>query len=144
MDPLDDFEAHFLHYAVAKEDISVVRALIADGADVNLFDELGHTPMHYAVEEGRLDVVDELLQAGADINAHSESDISNTPLARVAGNCSFELAKALVDRGADPTIEGWMRRTALDRKKEEGRRVFELLTKVAKHEYRRPKPRRKS
>ena len=65
------------------------------------------------------------------MNAHDEARIGNTPLREVAGRCSYEVAKLLVDAGADPRIPGWMQITALDesarRKEPEGVRVHELL-----------------
>jgi hypothetical protein len=49
------------------------------------------------------------------------------------------MAAILVEAGADPTIPGWMQSTALDRardrKKEEGRRVYDLLLETAKRRF---------
>ena len=136
---MDDFSD--LHFAASQGDLSAVKVLLAKGENVNAFDDIGFTPLHHAVKEEQLDVIYELLKSGADINAHDESQIGNTPLGEVAGHCSFKIAQLLVDHGADPTIEGWMQLSALDRarkrKKEEGLRVFELPTKVANHEYSR-------
>jgi Ankyrin repeat len=62
--------------------------------------------------------------------------IGNTPLRDVAANCSFEVAKMLIDAGADPTIPGWMQITALHKAQErttpEGVRVRQLLEEAAK------------
>lgn len=58
-----------------------------------------------------------VLEAGVDINTRDESTISNTPLGAIAGNCNFEVAKLLIDAGANPTIPGWMQLTALHRAK---------------------------
>jgi ankyrin repeat protein len=72
-----------------------------------------------------------LLAHGADVNAHNEDDIGETPLGLVAASCSYEMAKILIDGGADPRIPGWMGNTALtrasERKRPEGRLVHELL-----------------
>ncbi len=69
------------------------------------------------------------------MNAHDERRIGETPLGNVAASCSYEMAKRLVDAGADPTIPGWMMLTALDRastrKRPDGERVFKLLASVA-------------
>ena len=65
-----------------------------------------------------------------------EENIGETPLEEIAANCSFDMAKVLVDAGADPTILGWMANTALDssaaRKKPEGNRVHKLLVDTVK------------
>ncbi|MCB1968593.1 MAG: hypothetical protein KDI64_21750, partial [Candidatus Accumulibacter sp.] len=78
----------------------------------------------------------ELLSVGANVNAHDEEQIGETPLGDVVSDCSYEVAELLVGAGANPTIEGWMKITPLQRAKErkskEGRRVYELLLKVAK------------
>ena len=77
-----------------------------------------------------------MIQSGADVNAHDESRIGNTPLAEVAGNCSYEVANLLVEAGADPNIRGWMQLNALDRaakrKRDNGPKVYQLLLNAAK------------
>jgi len=131
-EPFDEvFAREQLHFAAQDGDIDKVSQLLNEGYQPNLFDELGKTPLHYAAERGHLDVMRLLLAFGADVNAHDERVIGNTPLGEVAGNCSFEVAKILVDAGADPTIPGWMQLTALHkaqaRTRAEGLRIRELL-----------------
>jgi len=129
-----------LHLAAQDGDVEAVTGLLNDGHQPNVFDELGKTPLHYAAEGAHLDVMRLLLASGADVNAHDERVIGNTALGEVASNCSFEVAKLLIDAGADPTIPGWMLLTALDkaqeRKKPEGLRVFQLLEQTAKRKFR--------
>ncbi|MGB5167005.1 MAG: ankyrin repeat domain-containing protein [Acidimicrobiia bacterium] len=124
-----------LHYAVQDGDVEAVRLLIASGLPLDELDEIGRTPLHYAVVAESVEMATLLLDAGADVNAHDEAHAGNTPLAEVAGRCSFEIAEVLVVNGADPTIPGWMQLSALDRasgrKRPEGRRVLELLQKAA-------------
>ena len=125
-----------LHFAAADGDVETVTRLLNEGHQPNVFDELGKTPLHYAADRGHLNVMRLLLASGADVNAHDERVIGNTVLRDVASNCSFEVAKILVDAGGDPTIPGWMLLTALDksqeRKKPEGVRVHELLQQAAR------------
>jgi ankyrin repeat protein len=137
----DWFENQQLHFAAQDGDPEKVKELLRRGCDPNAFDDLSKTPLHYATEQGRVEIMRVLIEAGADANAHEANKIGNTPLREVAGECSFEGAKALVEAGADPLIPGWMGITALDlsrkRKKPEGRRVHELLLgAVREHEKR--------
>jgi ankyrin repeat protein len=131
----EQFEKQRLHSAAQHGDLSLVGRLIDDGFDVNAFDEMGKTPLHYAVEHEHLEVARFLIERGADVNAHHEPTISNTPLAEIAARCSYDIAKLLVDSGADPRIAGWMGLNALhrakDRKRDEGRRVYELLVRAS-------------
>jgi ankyrin repeat protein len=116
-------------------DLDEVRRLVAEGGDVNGFDDLGKTPLHYAVEREHVEVARHLIEHGADVNARHEPSLGNTPLAEVAATCSHVIAKVLVDAGADPTIPGWMQLTALDRarkrKRGDGPAVHELLMRAA-------------
>jgi ankyrin repeat protein len=131
---MDDWDN--LHHAAQRGDIDAVKEFLARGSDINAFDEISFTPLHHAAKEGHLDLVKVLLEAGADVNAHEEARIGNTPLGDIAGNCSLETARVLIAAGADPTIRGWMQLSALDRaqdrKKAEGRRVYELLVEAAR------------
>ena len=129
------FDREQLHFAASDGDLSRVRQLVADGFGVNAFDDLGRTPLHYAAERGHLAVVTFLLGNGADVNAHHEPTIGNTPLGDIAGECSLEMARLLVEAGADPTIRGWMQLNALDRAKArlqgEGPLVYAFLAEAA-------------
>lgn len=134
------FEREQLHFAAGDGDLDRVKELVAQGYDVNRFDEdLCLTPLHHAVRGEYSEVSRFLLENGADVNAHDEKQIGNTPLGDVAATCSYQMAELLVLSGADPTIPGWMRLTALDRAKErkddEGRKVYELLKRTAKTKY---------
>jgi ankyrin repeat protein len=63
----------------------------------------GLTPLLYAVREGNVDATMALLKAGADINAVSAGDHSS-PLLIATINGHFDLAKTLLDRGANPKL----------------------------------------
>lgn len=132
----DWYEQEKLHFAIRKGDLKEAQNLIDQGYDINGFDMEGNTPLLYAASENNLDAVKFLLDLGADVNAHDEEKIAETPLGQVAQNCTYEMARTLIDAGADPTIPGWMQITALDRaeerKKPEGVRVYELLKKASK------------
>jgi ankyrin repeat protein len=63
----------------------------------------GLTALLYAVREGNLDATNALLKAGADINEVSAGDHSS-PLLIATINGQFDLAKMLLDRGANPKL----------------------------------------
>ncbi len=130
------FKKEQLHLAVQDNDLGRVRELVEAGADPNLFDDLGKTPLHYACKNENFAIAEYLIEHGAEVNAHHEASIGNTPLGDVAGACSLNMADFLLKHGADPSIRGWMQLNALDRakrrKKAEGKRVYELLLSTFK------------
>lgn len=130
-----DAEPWPLHHAARRGDIASIRSLVAEGADVNEFDDLGNTPLHYAAAEEHLETVELLLKSGADVNARHEPTAGNTPLRDVAATCSLQMAERLVNAGANPTIPGWMQITALDqaqkRKRGDGPAVYRVLLRAA-------------
>lgn len=60
-----------LHLAVLQRDITSVRQLCDSGADAQLRDLLGNSPLHLAVESAIFDrdIVQTLLEYGADVNS---------------------------------------------------------------------------
>ena len=135
----DDLGARFqreqLHKAAADGDLPSVTKLLNAKYPVNRFDDLGRTPLHYAVAREHLDVVDALLQCGANVNAHDERVVGNTPLGEVSDTCSYEMARLLIEAGADPTIPGWMSLSAVDRarRRMDDQNVIRLLERAAKN-----------
>jgi ankyrin repeat protein len=63
----------------------------------------GLAAIHMAARQGSIDAVQALLDAGADINQRSTSD-RITPIAIATVNGHFDLARHLLERGADPNL----------------------------------------
>src|SRR5262249_7413634 len=63
----------------------------------------GMTALLFAPRGGTLEAARALIEAGADVNQASPSDKS-TPIVMAAANGHFDLAKFLLDYGADPNI----------------------------------------
>lgn len=80
--------------------IDVVRPLVLQyGADVNLQDRIGLTPLYHAASAGNMAVVRLLLDNGADVNATNE--IGVTPLFAALARKRTRVATLLRQRGAD-------------------------------------------
>jgi ankyrin repeat protein len=81
-------------------DTAAVRALVDEGADVNVKNEAGATPLMRAGHHA--DTTAFLLERGADVNARS--DDGRTPLLIAAGlPDGAAVVKLLLDHGADPS-----------------------------------------
>lgn len=77
----------------------VAMTLIVNGANVNVRNEQGKTPLHGAAVGGHVEAAEALLDKGADLNAKDES--GETPLAKTCVHGQKAVAKLLIDRGAD-------------------------------------------
>jgi uncharacterized protein len=111
-DPFQEETA--LMWASAEGHLEVVKALLAAGADPNLKAHVstiterkdedhpsgGFTALMFAVRNGHEDVVRALIAGGADVKATNADGATATIVAIV--NDRFDLAKELLDLGADP------------------------------------------
>jgi len=86
-------------FAVLEDDISEVKRLLEQGADVNAKDDFGHTPLSNASLVGLTEIVKLLLAKGADVNA--KDDFGHTPLREASDNGHYEVVKLLLANGAN-------------------------------------------
>ena len=86
--------------AVQARDSGAIRALMAEGVDVNAAQPDGTTALHWAVRSDQTDVVRLLLDAGADANAVNRYGMTALSLATTNGNTV--IVSGLLDAGADP------------------------------------------
>ena len=98
-----------LMLAALRGDLAMARALIAKDADVN---KTGWAPLHYAASRGHVAMIDLLLEHHAYIDA--ESPNRTTPLMMAAGYGNVQATRALLQAGADATLQNAEGLTALD------------------------------
>jgi len=92
-----------LHWATQYwGNVEIVRMLIDAGADVNLKDNNGDTPLHVAAKYGRVEIVRILINARANLDVQNNHD--ETPVHYAAMNGNPGIARMLIDAGADETI----------------------------------------
>ena len=97
LDAVDSSGRSCLCWAAARGDEDSLKTLISYGAEINLPDGQGNTPLHHARTVTCIDV---LLKAGVDL--HARNSFGHTPLhavCRGAGNLA--LLKRLLDAGVD-------------------------------------------
>lgn len=92
-----------LHFAAQAGDVLKVHQLVSGGADVNIQDENGNTPLKYASAEPYPDVLRALILLGASPTLADHKGF--TPIHCVAGHGFYdeaiEMATILVEAGAD-------------------------------------------
>jgi|GEM_PF-4139791 len=76
--------------------------LAADGrVALEVFDEIGRTPLICAVQDGHLDEASLCLEAGADVNANDVEMIGNTALATAVQGRNLPMVELLLKHEAD-------------------------------------------
>uniref|UniRef100_A0A4W6EN57 Euchromatic histone-lysine N-methyltransferase 2 n=1 Tax=Lates calcarifer TaxID=8187 RepID=A0A4W6EN57_LATCA len=89
--------------AIINNHIEVARYLIQNGACVYHVEEDGYTGLHHAAKLGNLEIVNMLLETGqVDVNAQDSGGW--TPIIWAAEHKHVDVIKALLNRGADVTI----------------------------------------
>ncbi len=94
-----DFGVVSIHKAAEEGYAQRALELISAGADVNIKDPSGKTPLEYAEAGGNVEIVQALILAGADIP--SKDGFAQTPIHWAIGRGYNDLAKSLIDNGAD-------------------------------------------
>lgn len=79
---------------------SIIKFLIDNGADVNIPDIFGDTPLHYAVYTDNYEVTQILLENGADVNIKNIED-HETALHCACENGNYKIVLLLLTYSAD-------------------------------------------
>lgn len=121
-----------LFRAIIEGKTDVVKALIRNGADVNIKSEFGWTPLHAATstfEKVGVTIIKLLIFNGADMNA--KDYLGHAPLHYAVLDGDVELIQFLVSNGADVNTEDEFGGTPLDFAKGiENMPVVEYLTGI--------------
>jgi ankyrin repeat protein len=89
-----------LNTAVKAGDVERVKALLAQGADVNARNSVGAAPLHEAAWSGNAELIDLLLARGANVNVrHAEA--GSTPLHYAVITDHPVIVRTLLRHGAD-------------------------------------------
>lgn len=116
-----------LHIVIKRADETYLRFLLQKGADANLRDGKGNTPLLLAVTLGQTDMIPILTAAGA--NPNLANSAGETPLIRAVQRRDIAMIRVLLNENADPDqadiIAGM---SARDYAKQDGRNV--VVTKL--------------
>ena len=77
--------------------------LLESGADVNIRDEYGNSPLILAAENGHTECIAVLVEAGAEVNTVNKYD--NSALMMTSRNGSVDCVKLLIEDGADVNMK---------------------------------------
>jgi hypothetical protein len=77
--------------AVINKDIGKARSILEKGADVNIQDNEGKTPLMAAALYGRADIVKLFIESGADVNARTKSNTALQECYKFRHYCSWPL-----------------------------------------------------
>lgn len=95
-----------LHIVVRRDDAKYVSYLLAKGANPNLKNRQGDTPLLVAVDRGYDDLVSLLIKGKA--NPNLAGDGGQTPLIKAVLRRDEQMARDLIDGGADPDKRDYM------------------------------------
>lgn len=101
-----------LHIVVARSDVLWIRFLLQRGANPNIANRKGITPLQLATSMGFVDGVDALIKGGASVNVSDQT--GETPLIAAVHARNVPLVRLLLDKGADPDRNDNSGRSARD------------------------------
>ena len=105
--------------------------LIEQGANINLSDKNGYTPLHYASAHGHLNIVNLLIKHQVKLNLR-DYICRETPLFKAVDNNHINIVKTLLENGADPLLFNFYTELPVSRAISYGfKEIDELLKKYS-------------
>jgi len=98
--------------------ISVVKALIDKGADVNATDDCGYSSLQLAVLNSNFEITKLLLESRCDIDHKNQDQF--TALHTACSQANKKMIQLLVENGADVTVQDARGKTPIDLAKKSG------------------------
>lgn len=123
-----------LHIVTARRDVTWIKFLTLKGANPNIRDNRGVTPLVLAARLGFVDGVEALIKAGARVEESNST--GETPLIFAVHNRNAELVRVLLDAGANPDRADNSGRSARDYAKLDGARS-QVLTEIERADAKR-------
>ena len=101
-----------LHIVVQRRDALWVRFLLQRGADPNIRDKNGVTPLQVAANLGFIEGVEQLIKRGAQVDVTDRT--GETPLMAAVHKRDVQIIRRLLAQGADPDLNDNSGRSARD------------------------------
>ncbi|MCG9130377.1 VCBS repeat-containing protein [Candidatus Poribacteria bacterium] len=122
-----------LHIAAEKGNIDVAMFLIENGANVNVADANGNTPLVFIINKtGNLNITERLLEKGASINLQNRT--GETALMYAAWHGHSAIVQLLLENRADVTLKNGQGNTALTLAESKGhQQIVEMLKASVKY-----------
>jgi ankyrin len=106
----DNLGASPLFYAIENKHFNVCKLLIENGANVNLTNKFKKTPLHIASHFGQLEICKILI---SNLNINEEDVFGFTPLHNAIRQSKKDVAKFLIENGANVNAATHLGNTAL-------------------------------